>query len=137
MDYKTINESIYNLKDLRIGTLDIWRSISETNRNIKHTTSEILTCKSYKNSESINEKVDVNKKENDDSNQDFPILKPDNQELVKRYAGKYIGIIENKLVAVDTNIRKLKEKAKKVMKKGQRCYIEYIDDGVSIYGLGI
>lgn len=119
-NFKRGHDLSFDLNESRVRTINLWRPISEFSKSIESSTDDILLCTNY-----------------DTSDQDFPILLPDNKELVKKYAGKYIGIIENELVAVDTDIRKLKEKAKKIMKEGQRCYIEYIDDGVSIYGLKI
>lgn len=47
-------------------------------------------------------------------------------------SGEYIGIINGKIVLRDKDIKKLKEKAKKILRKNQRCYIQYIDDGITI-----
>ncbi len=135
--FKRSHDFFFNLNNSRNRTINLWRPVSESSESIESSIDDILICTNYDNSKLITEKNRFVKWKNDNSDKDFPILLPNNKELVKKYAGKYIGIVENELVAVDTDIRKLKEKAKKIMKEGQRCYIEYIDGGVSIYGIEV
>ena len=70
--------------------------------------------------------------------EDFsPIPIPVDDELQRRFAGNYIATRDGKIVAVDRSLRGLHDKCKALGPGDKGCHIEYIEDGVMVYGLGL
>ncbi len=69
----------------------------------------------------------------------LPIPTPGDEEVQKRFAGNYIATRDGKIVAVDRSLRALYEKCKALaLAPGDKgCHIEYIEDGVAVYGFGL
>lgn len=69
------------------------------------------------------------------SDEDLPIPLPDEKKLYQMFSGKFIGIIDGQIVAVDSSLRNLQLKVKQIIPEGKECTIEFFEDGVSIYGV--
>ena len=69
------------------------------------------------------------------SDYELPIPLPDEKKLYQMFSGKYIGIIDGLIVAVDSSLRDLQLKVKQMNLEGKECTIEFFEDGVSIYGI--
>ncbi|MBN2152028.1 MAG: hypothetical protein JW839_11310 [Candidatus Lokiarchaeota archaeon] len=67
----------------------------------------------------------------------FPIPIPDEEEVQKRFAGSYIATRDGKIVAVDPSLRGLHDKCKALGSGDGGCHIEYIEDGVMVYGFSL
>ncbi len=67
----------------------------------------------------------------------IPIPIPDDEEVQKRFAGNYIATQDGKIVAVDRSLRGLHKKCKVLRPGDKGCHIEYIEDGVMVYGIGL
>jgi hypothetical protein len=68
----------------------------------------------------------------------LPIPIPGDEEIQKRFAGRYIATRDGNIVAVDQTLRALHDKCKALApaSAGQGCHIQYIEDGAAVYGLG-
>lgn len=65
----------------------------------------------------------------------LPIPVPDENILYKRYRGKHIVISKGQIVAIDSSLEMIYEKIEKIIPKGRRCRIRYIEKGIAIYGV--
>lgn len=57
------------------------------------------------------------------------------EELLERLRGYNIAIYNEEIVAADKSLRQLHRALEKLIPKGKRCEIEYIEEGATIYGL--
>jgi len=64
----------------------------------------------------------------------LPMILPRHEKLYKMFSGKFIGIVEGKIIAFDASLRKLQKKVRDIIPEGKDCTVEYFEDEVSIYG---
>jgi hypothetical protein len=64
----------------------------------------------------------------------LPIPLPSEKEVFEIFSGKFIGIVDGKIIAVDSSLRELQLKVKRIIPEGKDCTVEYFEDGVSIFG---
>ena len=67
----------------------------------------------------------------------LPIPIPGEEVVQERFAGNYIATQDGKIVAIDRSLRGLHEKCKAFASSGKGCHIEYVEDGATVYGLGV
>ncbi len=67
----------------------------------------------------------------------LPIPIPDENTLYHKFRGNLIVIYDSQIVAKDTSLEQLYKKIEKVIPKGKRCRIRYIEKGIAIYGFDI
>ncbi len=84
-------------------------------------------------------KLDVqnNNEESQFGEYSFPIPLMDDKKMYELFTGKYVGIIDDQIIAVDESLRNLQMKIRKVIPKGKECTIEFFEDEVSTYGIEI
>ena len=64
----------------------------------------------------------------------LPIPLPSEEKLSQMFSGKFIGIVDQKIIAVDSSLRELQLKVREIIPEGKDCTVEYFEDEVSIYG---
>lgn len=74
------------------------------------------------------------KEQEDSIEKILPIPLPSEERLYQMFSGKFIGIVDGKIIAVDSSLRELQLKVKKIIPEGKDCTVEYFEDEVSIYG---
>jgi len=64
----------------------------------------------------------------------LPMPLPGEETLFQMFSGKFIGIVDGKIIAVDSSLRELQLKVRKIIPEGKDCTVEYFENEVSIYG---
>lgn len=64
----------------------------------------------------------------------LPIPLPSEERLYQMFSGKFIGVVDKKIIAVDSSLRELQLKVREIIPEGKDCTVEYFEDEVSIYG---
>lgn len=69
-----------------------------------------------------------------EENISLPANVPDEETLQRLFRGKNIAIFNDEIIAQDKSLETLHEKFRRIIPKGESCYIRYIDEGASVYG---
>ncbi len=77
------------------------------------------------------------KTEEEQFNIQLPMPLSAKEEILERLRGYNIAIYDKRIVAVDKSLRKLRKTLETLIPKGERCEIEYIEEGASIYGFSV
>jgi len=64
----------------------------------------------------------------------LPIPLAYREEFLEKLRGYNIAIYDGKIVALDKSLRQLYQTLKTLIPEGEKCEIEYIEEGASIYG---
>lgn len=68
---------------------------------------------------------------------ELPIPLSEREKVLERFKGYNIAIHGGNIVALDKSLANMLNTLKTLIPKGERCEIEYIDVGASIYGINI
>ena len=66
----------------------------------------------------------------------LPLPLSSKEKYLDQLRGNNIAIYEEEIVAIDKSLNSLYITLQKLIPKGKRCEIEYIEEGASIYGFG-
>jgi len=66
----------------------------------------------------------------------LPLHLSSKEKYLDQLRGNNIAIYEEKIVAIDKSLKSLHKTLQKLIPKGKRCEIEYIEEGASVYGSG-
>ena len=75
-----------------------------------------------------------NHKEEEGFNIQLPISLARKEDIIDKIRGYNIAIYHEEIIAIDKSLRQLHKAIESVIPKGDRCEIEYIEEGASIYG---
>ena len=76
----------------------------------------------------------ANKKTEELSEIQLPVPLPCKEEVLERLRGYNIAIYNEEIVAINKSLKQLHKTLEKIIPKGKRCVIEFIEEGAYIYG---
>jgi len=67
----------------------------------------------------------------------LPLPLASKEEVLEGLRGYNIAIYDGEIIAMDKSLRRLHKTLENLIPKGERCEIEYIEEGASIYGFSL